>query len=103
MLGPQLFNITADGRGGTCALGSALVAVGVVGTYTNAFEHFPLSRKPAIHPTRSVDRPWLMLSVMRDLNDEYRWSREQIADWVGTIEEQHQTPAEQPQPVAVNT
>lgn len=41
-----------------------------------------------------------VLRTIPHLNDDHIWTREQIADWVATIEPQD-APAEEPQPVAV--
>lgn len=40
---------------------------------------------------------WPVVSVVAHLNDHHHWTREQIADWVETIEAA-QTPITEPQP-----
>jgi hypothetical protein len=83
---PQAFYETRDHKGGTCAMGAALHAIGVVGRpYSATIEFFPLALKAADHPLRRDD-DWIVISIIRDLNDEYKWSRQRIADWVETIE-----------------
>jgi hypothetical protein len=86
MMSPQAFRALFRDEG-ACALGAALLAVG------------PIS-EPAI---RSVLKrwPWAMtvstdcpgcghscpvFGVITHLNDTHRWTREQIAEWVASIE-----------------
>src|SRR5687768_8810316 len=85
MLGPQIQGRTFDGDG-SCALGSALLAIGETETYTAAFKHFPVTHKQAVHPLSGASVS--VLSIVRMLNDADGWTREQIADWVATIEPQ---------------
>lgn len=101
MLHPQCFGALTDFRG-TCALGAAVAAANcpVVG------------RAAGTESTRSGDRSDLAVQVPNEwgavlaavcdcpdcgssrsghrliahLNDDHRWTREQIADWVETIE-----------------
>jgi hypothetical protein len=89
-LRPQTFNQLFDGHG-TCALGAALDAIGCL------FGTTPLIRKhacwndvllrPAACPCPGCDLTELYVrSVITHLNDQHRWTREQIADWVAEIE-----------------
>jgi hypothetical protein len=102
MLKPQAFGQYDDGVG-TCALGAALDAsghlddcIGDVGWF------FPLvtvvDASPC--PVFGCDHDANKYSTVPHLNDDHRWTREQIADWVATIEAQHESAAAPP-PLAV--
>lgn len=83
--GPQLFGCTSDGKGGSCALGAALIALGHDDkTYNRVFDYFDLASQNSVNP--ATGEPRIVLTVIRELNDTHRWTREQIADWVATIE-----------------
>lgn len=95
MLGPQLQGRTyGEHNNGTCALGAALLAIGITReSYSVALTYFPVTS----YRVRLVDAPVHIesddasvcaLTVIRTLNDEYHWTREQIAAWVETIEPQ---------------
>ena len=77
---------------GTCAYGAAMDA-GYVGA--------AIDYVAAACPVRGHDycthvvRPYVM-SVVMHLNDHHRWTREAIADWVETIEAQHEAASEPP-------
>lgn len=106
MLKPQAFNgtVTADG---TCALAAAAEALGIApvllnvdtGEYVVSYgalsAAFPslethevaLPCKPCEYTVESEGtRP--LQSAIFHLNDSHKWSRERIADWVQTIEDQ---------------
>lgn len=86
--------MTRDGK--TCALGAALVATGyqfsgkdrddLLG-YMTVEQQWPWARNPVEHPVRhtfgqdAIDIIW-------SLNDNYGWTRPQIAAWVASIEPQ---------------
>ncbi len=97
-LSPQGFITLVDRQGRTCALGAALEAIG---------------RLPGPHETEpeTFDYPaewtcwWKSILLIRcpacsvlihsgveqllgHLNDDHKWTREAIADWVATIEPQ---------------
>lgn len=96
MLRPQVFGVTADDVG-TCALGGALEAIGRGHLkYHDSPTHWPVAGAVVVHPVQGYDH--VLFGVARSLNDEHRWTREQIADWVETIEQQQDQPAT---PVAV--
>lgn len=69
----------------SCALGAAADAAGIMEMrYAGAVDKWPflsaVDQCPACSErTRRVDLTW-------HLNDVHRWSREQIADWVQTVE-----------------
>lgn len=101
MLRPQAFGVTANATG-TCALGGALAAIGVAGTYNDALDHWPVASLKVQHPIHDYEH--VLYGVVRSLNDEHRWTRAQIADWVATIEaQQAPTPIETPVAVSVRT
>lgn len=94
MLKPQITNGSTRTTDGSCALGAALDAIGVVAGHARAVCHFPITLSLAVHPVTS--KPAMMvLSVVRELNDHHRWTRERIADWVETVEaaQAHTQPA----------
>jgi hypothetical protein len=105
MLKPQAFNeLAADGK--TCALGAAYEAVGMAidarwGTQEEIQQRkariraeFPLiyqSDLAFVAPCGCLGGTLHFTDVgaaIIHLNDHHRWSREQIADWVATIEPQ---------------
>jgi hypothetical protein len=93
MLRPQGFG-SMRSAAGTCALGAAEEALGRL--WCDAFgDHRSLYHAcPACN--YAPDR--LQIVTPAHLNDTHYWTREQIADWVETIERAH---ALQPEAVAV--
>lgn len=85
---PQAFGKAFDGRG-TCAAGAALHAIGRLharaatdyGQYWSVWHKVQNAPCPACGTT-SDNRS----KTIPHLNDEHRWTREQVADWVQTIE-----------------
>lgn len=106
MLTPQGFGNDALSGEARCALGAAAAAAGMQCIFTL---HLLVERWPFLHTevayptsthrrirletTRAGDLLLLRSAIWR-LNDVSGWTREQIADWVETIE------AQQAQPVA---
>jgi hypothetical protein len=90
MLKPQSIGIT-DGVG-TCAIGAAAEASGLLaifpGPYLEMGKLYPILKRQVQDPEISALLAPVMECIWR-LNDGWRWSREQIADWVATIEAQH--------------
>jgi hypothetical protein len=96
MLKPQAFDALFTG-GATCAVGAALDAIGVElldeavcknfppdSLWDEAELRFPLLAVVAVHP---VDLRHMEVGMLiTDLNDFHLWSREQIADWVESVE-----------------
>jgi hypothetical protein len=92
MLRPQVFHAFRTARG-TCAFGAAVDAVGLT---------LDASDPAAIADALIGQWPWLQGKRVRCpectrrrvpgavisecLNDEHRWTRERIADWVETLE-----------------
>jgi hypothetical protein len=90
MLKPQGFAI--DYRT-TCAIQAALEAIGKVGTpYAFVMDHWPwVSREETNPVSGEVTRVW---SIIRELNDDRGWTREQIADWVESLERAQEQPSD---------
>lgn len=88
MMGPQSFGDTFGQDDSSCAMGAALLAVGCprTVTYGDIVMHFAVATAYAFHPESGIYQ--LVISTIRQLNDQSRWTREQIADWVATIEPQ---------------
>lgn len=91
----QAFGTLFDGKG-TCALGAALD--GVSGRellyqfdLCVAAQTWSILDMPAINPVTGHDES--MHTIIFCLNDDCRWTRQQIADWVATVERQRQTEA----------
>lgn len=104
MLGPQLRNGSTLEGSSSCALGAALLAMG---TYLmgDLYRQYPILKDAVTGPIQNGGRHpldyWIVL-----LNDHFQWTREQIADWVQTIEDQpkgthEQTSQPLPEPDAV--
>lgn len=94
MLKPQAFGDYTDGIG-TCAMGSAFEAIGIT---PNAEESAPaewlafLARDHACPVCRRKQSGGdLIDGVIPHLNDDHRWTRERIADWVEIIERAQET------------
>jgi hypothetical protein len=94
MLKPQAFGTQYDGRG-TCANGAALDACGVLEDALRARTSvgflFPITeQKTSRCPQcglRSDSCAKTFGGLIAHLNDDHRWTREEIADWVQSVEE----------------
>jgi hypothetical protein len=84
MMGPQVFNQYGESDGSSsCAVGAALVAI--QGSYSDQFyAAWPWSLLRYECPVCNMAGN--LFTVITRLNDEHRWTRERIADWVATIE-----------------
>ena len=82
MLRPQALGATRTVEG-SCALGAALEAVGDATMYMAAASIWPWLRDFQRHPVAGY---MMGISCIRSLNDSFGWTREQIADWVATVE-----------------
>jgi len=84
MLGPQGFGWGRDPRRTPCALDAAALAIGVTPDTVTLMDYFPLLDSGAILCTAgcfshiSMD----LECLISHLNDEHRWTRERIADWI---------------------
>jgi hypothetical protein len=99
------FNTRTHQVVGTCALGAAYVAA--IGTKSSSdsdpiaeLEHqFPVLRKPVVMPEGTSPGATLPLSmVITSLNDVCHWSRQQIADWIDTLDIDQEQWKEAPPP-----
>ena len=104
MLKPQAFGDFTDGVG-TCAFGAANEALGRPADHEIVDEWAALCRAESCCPCCGQRPGSLVLddyelpntaALIVHLNDDHVWTREAIADWVATIEAQHDVP----QPVA---
>lgn len=91
MLKPQGFGRLIDG-GATCAMGAALDACGVLGDVRSNSEvvvaaaaRWPCVLQDVECPI-DADAHGALVCIVVHLNDDHHWTREQIADWVETIE-----------------
>lgn len=91
--GKQCFGAFTDGEG-YCAIGAAMRAYNVpvyIGTLN--IPEFFLGLVPALTPCpacglpkKKVSRGISIPKLVYHLNDDHRWSREAIAEWVETVE-----------------
>lgn len=91
MLKPQGFGQMRSG-GGSCAIAAACDAIGAthVRVTTDADALFPELKLMAECPAGEAKGATAALrSIVVYLNDSEHWTREQIADWVEQIEQQH--------------
>jgi hypothetical protein len=70
-----------------CAAGSALFAIGAVEKNLSLMikDHWPWTADMSV-TCPNGDYHQIVCSMIVHLNDGHRWTREQIADWVATIE-----------------
>lgn len=90
LLGPQIHGSLLDeSNQGTCALGSAALALGIMGKgwpeplgeFLDTFQRCPVC-EPTLHG-------WLR-NIIAHLNDSHNWTRERIAGFVQSIEAQRE-------------
>jgi hypothetical protein len=99
LLKPQGFNDYWDGDGNSCAIGAAADALGVPMERLAALEN--QHKRVLEQPCPACDRQIQYgESTVTHLNDDHRWTRERIADWVETIEARSEQPVESPVTVA---
>lgn len=110
MLKPQGFGDYQTRNGGACALGSAMDAVGVETDIQNSLtdlllgQLLPATNTSAACPVKPCNDDFAreIGSVIVHLNDDHRWTREQIADWVATVEPQETSAPAMELPASVN-
>lgn len=87
MLKPQAFGISFDGRG-TCALGAAMDALGKLGTSIWIIQLRPDIRRFQVADCPVCGRVFNANGnqTIPHLNDDHKWTRERIADWVESLE-----------------
>lgn len=92
-LKPQYFNAYCDyNKTKTCALGAALDSIEMLGkgissesTLSQLCKRFNIDQdKSYPHPANNISN-WSLFEIIISLNDQYRWSRERIADWVDEV------------------
>lgn len=94
MLKPQAFGMISH-DGGTCAIGAAYDAVGI--DIFHLRDSLPIAERamvvygklPMLQTASECPVCGYLLEVgfvLTHLNDHHRWTREQIADWVETVE-----------------
>lgn len=101
MVRPQAFRAlyTDDGA---CALGAALLAVGAPPEQAmrSALTRWPWALAVSVN-CPGCGRSHLVCEVIVHLNDDHRWTREQIGAWVAEIEPADASPAEERRRVSV--
>ena len=102
-LHPQATGVYAVGNAhgevlATCALGAALVAIGQNPMIASELDDIPAEWIPPggfLCPACLYgDYSNHLDNMVGHLNDDHHWTREQIADWVETVEQEHR-PVEQ--------
>lgn len=87
----QIETHLTDYGNGRCAIGAAMEGANVKVTrfnYNDAQAAFPILDRVVRHPKMSYKRP--LLEVIYRLNDRCKVSREEIADYVETIENEEE-------------
>lgn len=86
-LRPQAFGRMFTDEG-SCALGAAIEAVGNRTAFAELWPwgDIPVFRCPSDGEECDLYRGNRLFNVITHLNDYHRWSREQIAEWVRTVE-----------------
>lgn len=94
MLSEQGFDNDREPNGPRCAIAAAADAIGGVEYLWEMSDRFPVLERFVEPPPPLVgnfydrgNRKWSMRHTIWALNDHLHWTREQIADWVQTIEE----------------
>jgi hypothetical protein len=98
MMKPQTFGIFYDGIG-TCANGAARDACGALESFASLETYFPIAASIAkqcpICGERSDSCADNLGGLIAHINDDHRWTRERIADWVETVEASAATTTEE--------
>lgn len=81
--------------GGRCALGAAADAIGIEDWVNGALDYWQLRQQwPVLNASACCPECFdgeMALSVVWHLNDQHRWTRERIADWVETLEQRSES------------
>ena len=93
MDGPQCFDVYEQLDGATCAIGAALKAIGDKSEDYCAVVFWPWLDSVCVRCPECSAYQTSPEVVMAHLNDTHRWTREEIADWVATIEPVEQAAA----------
>lgn len=100
MMKPQAYSQTLTRDGRTCAFGAAFDALGCLTEIMDTpFEllvsaQWPWIRTCVEHPAMPMTLRWPVFDIILSLNDRDKWTREQIASWVATIEPASEAAAE---------
>jgi hypothetical protein len=86
-LGPQLFNRLMDDEGGSCAYGAVIkVSTALTDILGGMAPEAVCPVGPCAHFTADglhrAQQPVGLLRVVVHLNNDHRWTREKIADWI---------------------
>lgn len=92
--GPQLFGSLSDGNGGTCAMGAVMKGGGLevlfhsIEVESSLVTRFPELHENAVCPEDAcyICHGNVLLNVIVTLNDDHRWSRQRIAEWLANRE-----------------
>ena len=98
MLNPQAVGAFKDESGATCAMGAACEAIGLCGLLTARYgsisELIPAEWHRVLDYYAELECPGFcngnfrfVSDVIMHLNDVHQWSRENIANWVQSMEE----------------
>ena len=86
-LSPQAFGHYVDNRGGRCAWAAALEAMGIA----RPDAQWNWTRRVVNCPHCQISN--MVAALIIHLNDRHGWTRNQIAEWISTIEPTNQTSA----------
>jgi hypothetical protein len=106
MLQPQGFGVLKDDRGRTCALGAALSACNLMSDRDPYGREIPQTTWPELcqgHVLCQVCERRMLdtFDLVTHLNDDHRWTRAAIAEWVATLEPAEAQIEEHPAAVTV--
>jgi len=90
MLRPQAFGKIFDGKS-SCAFGAAQEALGLHWDFPVVIT-WPWLDDPLICPACLLTEQLGAAVISSHLNDKHQWTREEIADWVATVEPQKINP-----------
>lgn len=85
MLRPQAFGAMYENNG-SCAYGAAYEAIGARFTSKPAIDIWPWLANTLTCPCCGISEQYGASVISDHLNDDHKWPRERIADWVATIE-----------------
>jgi hypothetical protein len=98
-LGEQMFGEVSDDEWNSCALGAAGLALtelltGVPTLYNPAYRIFmtwPWLKSDGYECPAGCGQKNIPAAIISHLNDDHRWPRQRIAEWVATIEPKEPT------------
>jgi hypothetical protein len=100
MLGRQIYGALVTSDGGSCAVGAACMAVGIIpAKYIMSLDQHTKMKNmfPTLYLRGEINSPCdcvfpfegfgiSIYGIITHLNDAHKWTRERIADWVAGIE-----------------